>query len=329
MAMLDRTTRRLIEGLKARIKVLTVLVVVLAIALTVMTVLYITKGEEKTGKTASADISSTENIQLESQNTVSPMNDNKNSSAEGEAEGSEPSTSSKTSSNTSKDSSSKKEEASSGSNSSDASFSKDTAASVILNDKYGWNLTLVNGKNPIPKGHTVKTEKIKASYARDVGMLFDSRAVSYLNSMCAAAEKDGVNLLVISSHRTNSRQTTLFNNQVAKQRANYPNLSEAELIKKASTISAYPGTSEHEIGLAVDFNSVETSFENTAQYQWLKTHAADYGFILRYTKEKQSITGVIYEPWHYRYVGKEHAKKINELGYCLEEYIDYLNKQGK
>ena len=157
-------------------------------------------------------------------------------------------------------------------------------------------------------------------------MLYDARAVSYLNAMCAAAEKDGINLLVISSHRTNARQTTLYNNQVNKQRANHPELSESEIKKKAATISAYPGTSEHELGLAVDFNSVEESIENTKEYQWLKTHAADYGFILRYTKQKQSITGVIYEPWHYRYVGEKHAKKINQLGYCLEEYIEYLKK---
>ena len=103
-----------------------------------------------------------------------------------------------------------------------------------------------------------------------------------------------------------------------------------EQVKKfAATISAYPGTSEHELGLAVDFNSVEESFENTREFQWLKTHAAEYGFIMRYAKEKQDITGVIYEPWHYRYVGEKHAKKINQMGYCLEEYIEYLEKSSK
>ena len=121
----------------------------------------------------------------------------------------------------------------------------------------------------------------------------------------------------------------LFNNQVTKQRAIHRELSEEEIKNLAGTISAYRGTSEHEVGLAVDFNSVEESFENTAEFQWLKTNAADYGFVLRYAKEKQDITGVIYEPWHYRYVGEKHAKKINELGYCLEEYIEYLNKITK
>ena len=203
------------------------------------------------------------------------------------------------------------------------------AVMALAEDLDEWNLRLVNAKNPLPNGFTVETAKIEASYARDVGMLYDAKAVSYLNQMCAAAEKDGINLLVISSHRTNARQTVLYNNQVNKQKANHPEMSDAEVKKLAATISAYPGTSEHEVGLAVDFNSVEQSFENTAEFQWLKTHAAEYGFILRYTKEKQDITGVIYEPWHYRYVGQKHAKKINELGYCLEEYIDYLKNYTK
>lgn len=206
---------------------------------------------------------------------------------------------------------------------------EEKAIMALAEDLDQWNLRLVNSKNPLPNGFTVDTATIQASYARDVGMKYDAKAVSYLNAMCAAAEKDGITLLVISSHRTNARQTVLFNNQVAKQKAKHPEMSDEEIKKLAATISAYPGTSEHEVGLAVDFNSVEESFENTPQFQWLKSHAAEYGFILRYTKEKQPITGVIYEPWHYRYVGEKHAKKINEMGFCLEEYIEYLNNYSK
>ena len=160
-------------------------------------------------------------------------------------------------------------------------------------------------------------------------MSYDARAVSNLNAMCAAAKADGINLLVISSFRTHSRQTSLYYNQVDKMRARYPNLSDEEIKKKASTVSAFPGTSEHELGLAVDFNSVEESFEGTEHFRWLKAHAEEYGFVMRYAKEKESITGIIYEPWHYRYVGQKHAKKMNELGYCLEEYIDYLKDYTK
>ena len=294
MAMMDRTTRRLIEDLKRKNSMLTAIALVLAVALIVMTVLYITKD----GDTKTADTSSV----LENSSATVSKEDAQ--SSENAPVSSEISSSGKVSSST----------------------TSDTVDAVATpgDTLDSWNLKLVNGKNPLPKGYTVRTEKIKAAYARDVGMLYDARAVSYLNAMCAAAEKDGVNLLVISSYRTNARQTTLYNNQVTKQKANHPELSDAEVKKLAATISAYPGTSEHELGLAVDFNSVETSFEKSEQFQWLKANAEKYGFILRYTKEKQSITGVIYEPWHYRYVGEKHAKKINQLGFCLEEYIDYL-----
>ena len=84
---------------------------------------------------------------------------------------------------------------------------------------------------------------------------------------------------------------------------------------------ARPGTSEHNLGLAVDFNSVEQSFENTKAFKWLKKNCTDYGFILRYSESKLDITGVIYEPWHYRYVGRDNAKKIAASGLTLEEYI--------
>lgn len=277
--MMDRTTRRKIAVLERKVFMLTALCLVLAIALGVMTVLYVTKGGDTTGgEVQNGDNTDGEQMSSAISSQLTP---------------------------------------------------EQKAVMALAEDLDEWNLRLVNAKNPLPNGFTVETAKIEASYARDVGMLYDAKAVSYLNQMCAAAEKDGINLLVISSHRTNARQTVLYNNQVNKQKANHPEMSDAEVKKLAATISAYPGTSEHEVGLAVDFNSVEQSFENTAEFQWLKTHAAEYGFILRYTKEKQDITGVIYEPWHYRYVGQKHAKKINELGYCLEEYIDYLKNYTK
>lgn len=88
-----------------------------------------------------------------------------------------------------------------------------------------------------------------------------------------------------------------------------------------------PGASDHNLGLAVDFNNVDNDFENSKAYKWLSENAEDYGFILRYPKDKVSITGIEYESWHWRYVGKEHAKKMNELDMCLEEYVDYLKNQ--
>lgn len=192
-----------------------------------------------------------------------------------------------------------------------------------------WNLKLVNRQNLLENNTNIQTAKIEARFARDVGMAYDARAVSYLNAMCTAAEKDGVSLLVISSFRLHSRQVTLFENQLKKVKAENPQLSEQAATDKAATVVAYPGSSEHELGLAVDFNSVEETFENTKQFSWLQSHAAEYGFVMRYPKSKQSLTGVIYEPWHYRYVGKDHAAKMNQLGYCLEEYVSYLQQQTK
>ncbi len=206
---------------------------------------------------------------------------------------------------------------------------EEKALMALAEDLDSWNLTLINRSHPLPDQFSVKTATIAASYARDNGMVYDARAVSNLNAMCAAAEADGVTLLVISSFRTRAKQTSLYNNQINKMRARYPNLSQSEIEAKAGTVSAYPGTSEHELGLAIDFNSVEETFDKTEQFRWLQAHAEEYGFVMRYAKEKESITGIIYEPWHYRYVGEKHAKKMNDLGYCLEEYVEYLEKYSK
>ena len=89
----------------------------------------------------------------------------------------------------------------------------------------------------------------------------------------------------------------------------------------ASEWVAAPGTSEHQLGIAVDINADKTKSTNDEVYAWLAEHAWEYGFILRYPKNKESITGTGYEPWHYRYVGKEAAKKIQQEGCCLEEYV--------
>lgn len=185
-----------------------------------------------------------------------------------------------------------------------------------------WKLRVANYKNVLPADFTVETGLITRAYARDQGMSFDARAVGDLNDMLAAANRDGVNLLVISCFRTLTKQTNLYNAEVQKWLNQ--GYSEERAKEKAGTIVAVPGTSDHNLGLAVDLNSVEESFENTKQFDWLQEHAAEYGFVMRYPKDKQEITKIIYEPWHYRYVGKEHAAKMNELNMCLEEYVEYL-----
>ncbi len=198
--------------------------------------------------------------------------------------------------------------------------SSQTTPAVPEEDK--WMLRVANYKYVLPADFTVQTGLITPAYARDQGMSFDARAVGDLNDMLAAANRDGVNLLVISCFRTLTKQTNLYNAEVQKWLNQGYNEERAK--EKAGTIVAVPGTSDHNLGLAVDLNSVEESFENTKQFDWLQEHAAEYGFVMRYPKEKQDITKIIYEPWHYRYVGKEHAAEMNRLNMCLEEYVEYL-----
>lgn len=141
-----------------------------------------------------------------------------------------------------------------------------------------------------------------------------------LNNMISAAKKVGLNIYPSSGYRSVERQTQLFNNKVLRcKKQGYTNTVEAEI--KAATEVARPWTSEHHTGLAIDFNGVKDDFYTTKEYSWLMKNAPDYGFILRYPKNKINITGVIFEPWHFRYVGKNAAKEISESGLCLEEYV--------
>ena len=99
-------------------------------------------------------------------------------------------------------------------------------------------------------------------------------------------------------------------------------LTQEEAEKRAERVVARPKASEHNTGLAVDFNGVSNDFYKTKEYKWLMDNAQKYGFIERYQKKWKDYTGVIYEPWHFRYVGKENAPKIKDSGLCLEEYVE-------
>jgi len=187
------------------------------------------------------------------------------------------------------------------------------------NSGSGWELTLVNPWNTLTTDYTTGLELLDSRFGE--GKYFDSRAIGHLEDMCEAAAADGVALWVISAHRTYDYQQMLFDAELAEYKSYNPGASENDAINGAASVVARPGTSEHNLGLAVDFNSVEQTFENTAQYKWLRKHSAEYGFIMRYAADKQDITGVIYEPWHYRYVGVDNAKKIENSGLCLEEYL--------
>ena len=189
-----------------------------------------------------------------------------------------------------------------------------------------WYLKLVNQDNKLTQDYNPELKTIEARYNPN-SLKFDSRAVDALNQMCADAEKDGVSLVVISAYRSISKQTSLYNNKVDRLMAQGKSRDDA-LVAAAAEV-AIPGTSEHNLGLAVDFNSTEQSFENTKACKWLKENAERYGFVNRFPKDKQELTKIIYEPWHYRYVTVEHAAKMNELNMCLEEYVPYLQNGGQ
>lgn len=199
-------------------------------------------------------------------------------------------------------------------------------SSTVTNVNNYTNLTLVNTTSLLPSNYSIET-KVIANGDEDLNpysLSFDAKAVDSLNQLLKDARDEGLTLYVISAFRATSKQESLYNAEVERQKAAHPEYSEEEAKAAAGKNVAIPGTSEHQLGLAVDFNSVETSFENTAEFKWLKENAEKYGFVNRYPKDKVAITGINYEPWHYRYVGVEHAKKMNEKGLCLEEYVKTL-----
>lgn len=180
-----------------------------------------------------------------------------------------------------------------------------------------WKLILVNIDNAIPDDYNMELVDI------DEYRKFDSRAIDALKEMIEAERKSGASgIWVQSAYRSIEYQEEVFNKQVQEYINEGKTKEEAEEL--TLKIINKPGTSEHNLGLAVDFNYANNDFEDSTAFTWLKENAEDYGFILRYPKEKVDITKVDYEPWHWRYVGIENAKEINKLGYCLEEYIEYL-----
>lgn len=180
-----------------------------------------------------------------------------------------------------------------------------------------WRLVLVNSENFLEEDFEVKLANIDSSRK------FDARAIGELTQMLKDMKSEGIsNIWPQSTYRSISKQTEIFNDKIELYMKNGNTREDAEKLT-LQTINK-PGTSEHNLGLAVDFNYVDYKFEKTKEYKWLKENAENYGFILRYAKDKEDITKVNFEPWHWRYVGKEHAQKINELDMCLEEYIDYL-----
>ncbi|MDR0974911.1 MAG: M15 family metallopeptidase [Ruminococcus sp.] len=202
-----------------------------------------------------------------------------------------------------------------------------------------WALYLVNNENSLPADYdnTLENEiglTLVFSDYRDY--FFDDRAAPYLIKMLEDSAEDGVNLYVVSTYRTQEYQQNNLDSSVNDRMAQGMDYDTAYADALESV--ALPGHSEHNAGLAADimtpsYTSMEDDgFKNTEEYEWLSKNAAKYGFILRYPEGKQNVTGIIYEPWHYRFVGVYHATKIAESGLTLEEYFKengWVDENGK
>ncbi len=175
-----------------------------------------------------------------------------------------------------------------------------------------WNLRLVNFENPIPENYEVKLIEVPG------GEQVDERIYTPLMEMLKDAEK--LEPVVVSGYRTQKEQQKLYNKKIQEYRIQ--GYSKEESITFAQQWVAEPGSSEHQIGLAVDINGATYDL-----YLWLQENSYQYGFIFRYPGDKTAITGVAEEVWHYRYVGKEVAAEIYEEGICLEEYLETISKK--
>lgn len=194
------------------------------------------------------------------------------------------------------------------------------AAGEETGKEEAWKLTLVNKWNPMEDGCKPAVAEIENNY------YFDARAVGYLQEMLADGRREGLDFWICSAYRTIEKQRNLFEDKVRRVTAETGLTGEAAR-EKAGTEVAFPGTSEHNLGLAVDivardYQILDEKQARTEEAQWLKENCWKYGFILRYPTDKTEETGIIFEPWHYRYVGEKAAKEIMEQGICLEEYLD-------
>ena len=196
-------------------------------------------------------------------------------------------------------------------------FADPLAAERIVVDPTEGNpyLVVVNAKRA-----TDETYKPVLTEIFDTGYYMEKGVTPYYEEMYTAAKKDGITLTPYSAYRSYERQKNNYIN-LTKQYMSQYNLNEEDAARKAATVILPPGTSEHNLGLAMDICNTRDDFANTKEFKWLTENAHKYGFILRYTAEKQDITGIVPEPWHWRFVGVEYAEAIKDSGLCLEEYL--------
>ena len=194
---------------------------------------------------------------------------------------------------------------------------------VVTDVSGDWRLILVNPKHMLPEDFYVDTAEI--GFADDDEMLIDERIADLLDEMLYDCQEAGCSPVVRAGYRSQATQEDLYEEKI-QEWIDDEGYSREEAEEVASTIVAYPGTSEHQLGLSADIADRDFPYLNASQadsptQQWLMEHCQEYGFILRFPDGKSDLTGIIFEPWHYRYVGKEAAAEIMERGICLEEYL--------
>lgn len=189
----------------------------------------------------------------------------------------------------------------------------DTISAEWKQHQTAWSLILVNNKSHLPNHCSISLMTLKN------GEKVDERIYPFLQEMFDAARCDGVYPLVTSAYRTEEEQRKLLTDKKEAFIAEGDSPKEAET--KAEERVALPGESEHQTGLAMDINAENDLCSNEDVYAWLNENSYQYGFILRYPPGKTDFTGIVYEPWHYRYVGKKAAKEMFEKNLCLEEYL--------
>lgn len=178
----------------------------------------------------------------------------------------------------------------------------------------GWNLVVVNRWNELPEDYDIELMELSN------GQKIDERIYPHLQEMFNVARVEGIYPIVREGYRTKAEQQDLFDEKV--QAYINEGYSRLRAERTAKEWVALPGTSEHQLGIAVDINADKEKCSNDEVYAWLAENTHKYGFILRYPQGKVEITGISYEPWHYRYVGVEVANEIYERNICLEEYFD-------
>ena len=193
-----------------------------------------------------------------------------------------------------------------------------TPKTININADTPLSKVLLNSENVLPEGY----EPTLAEAVEGSGVYLDYRVAPFYQAMYDAALEDGITLNPVSGYRSYDLQTRNFENFISEIMDNR-GLDRTKATVEAATEIMIPGGSEHNAGLAMDICSLSESFEDTEEFAWLSENAADYGFILRYPKDEKSrsITKVIYEPWHYRFVGVDTAKDIKAKGVTLEEYL--------